>query len=324
MLSYLRARWRVFVLVAVFAGIALLFAWLYGGTVQPLLYPLLLCCAVGLAAAVADVARYRRHRRELADFLLDPMHRALPAATTEEEQALLDAVSTLRGDLADAANEAQTRYAGLMDYYTLWAHQIKTPIASMRLALDQQDSELARSLRSRLTAVDRYVDMAMTYLRLDSSANDYVLAPAPVDEMIRSVLRDFAGDFIAAKLKLDYQPIGRSVVTDRKWLAFVLGQLLSNAIKYTPSGSVRIRMEGDDLLIEDTGIGIAPEDVPRVFEKGYTGYNGRSHQKASGIGLFLCMQVCQKLGHRLSLTSTPGQGTTVRIAMGQYALDSMD
>ena len=127
----------------------------------------------------------------------------------------------------------------------------------------------------------------MTFLRLDSESTDYVLKEYALDPIICQAVRKYAPAFIMRKLTLDYKPVDVSVVTDEKWLLFVIEQLLSNALKYTLSGSVSIYLETPrTLCIADTGIGIAPEDLPRIFERGYTGINGRDDKKASGIGLY--------------------------------------
>ena len=153
-------------------------------------------------------------------------------------------------------------------------------------------------------------------MRLDSSSKDYVFKEQELDPIIKEVIRKFAGQFIRKKLRLYYSPLNVKVLTDEKWLAFVLEQVLSNAIKYTPSGSITIELEEPcTLCFRDTGIGIAPEDLPRVFEKSYTGYNGRSDKKASGIGLYLCRQICNNLGHTISVNSSVDSGTVVKIRL---------
>ena len=120
------------------------------------------------------------------------------------------------------------------------------------------------------------------------------------------------------KISLDFQETGRTVLTDEKWLSFVVEQLLSNAVKYTPEGGlVRVYGDGETLVIADSGIGIRPEDLPRVFEKGFTGFNGREDKKSTGIGLYLCRQVLDRLNHRISITSRLGQGTLVRLDLSR-------
>ena len=139
--------------------------------------------------------------------------------------------------------------------------------------------------------VEQYVEMVLVFLRLDSSTTDYVIRSHSLDDIVRPAVRKFAGEFIRRRLRLDYQSLDRTVVTDAKWLGFVVEQVLSNALKYTASGSVTIAMDGDDLCIRDTGMGIAPEDLPRIFDRGFTGLNGRRDTRASGIGLYLCRRI---------------------------------
>ena len=134
-----------------------------------------------------------------------------------------------------------------------------------------------------------------------------------LDDMIRQALRKYAPMFIRKNLTLSYEPVDIKVVTDEKWMVFVLEQLLSNAIKYTTSGGIRIYMQGGCLVVEDTGIGILPEDLPRVFDKGYTGYNGRSDKKASGIGLYLVKKILSRLGHKIFAESESGEGTRMKV-----------
>ena len=164
--------------------------------------------------------------------------------------------------------------------------------------------------------------MALAYLRLDSESSDYVIREFELDPLIRRSVKKFAGDFITKRLSLELTPTETRVISDEKWLAFVIEQILSNSLKYTREGSVRIYMaEPRTLCIRDTGIGIAPEDLPRVFEKGYTGRNGRDDMRASGLGLYLCRRVCSNLGHGISAVSAPDEGTEIRIDLSSYDLE---
>ena len=187
----------------------------------------------------------------------------------------------------------------------------------MELTLRQEDSPQARRLLGELSRIEQYVEMALTYLRLESAESDYVFRDCALDPIIRQSVKRFSAEFIGRKIRLDYAPVDYTLVTDEKWLGFVLEQLLSNALKYTRAGSVRIFLEHETLCIADTGIGIAPEDLPRIFEKGYTGYNGRGDQKASGLGLYLCRTICRKLGHSITAESAPDEGTAIRIGLSQ-------
>lgn len=198
----------------------------------------------------------------------------------------------------------------MVEYYTVWAHQIKTPIASMRLQLQSEDSDLSRRLAGDLNRIEAYVEMVLTFLRLDSTSTDYVIREIDLDSVIKPAIRKFAGDFISKKLSMDFKPTESKVLSDEKWLSFVIEQVLSNAVKYTKKGGIRIYMDTPGILcIEDTGIGISAEDLPRIFENGYTGFNGREDKRASGIGLYLCKRICDNLGHKIYAESEVGTGT---------------
>jgi len=320
---YLRKRRKGIALFALFVLIYTAVFLLYQLPARAAAYPVGLCLAVGLAALLWDYWRFsRRH------LVLSRIKTATDAIITPlpEPEGLLEAdyrqvVALLAQEQQDRVNEMNRRYQDMVDYYTIWAHQIKTPIASMRLHLQTEDTPLSRQLSSDLTRVEQYVEMVLMFLRLDSDSTDYVIRQYDLDTILRQCLRKFAGEFIARKLKLTYIPTEAKVITDEKWLAFVIEQVLSNALKYTASGGIHIYMEeGKQLCIRDSGIGIAPEDLPRIFEKGYTGCNGRSDRKASGIGLYLCRRICHNLGHTITAVSTLGRGTTVRIGLMQKTL----
>ena len=205
-------------------------------------------------------------------------------------------------------------YDDMIDYYTTWVHQIKTPIASMRLHLKQEDTSLSRKLCSDLLRIEQYVEMVLTYLRMESDTTDYVFREIKLDKILKDNIRRLRGDFIMKNISLNFEETEVSVFTDEKWLSFVIGQLLSNSLKYTKNGAVAITVESPKTLcITDTGIGIAREDIPRVFEKGFTGYHGREYSGASGLGLYLCKQICEKLGVPISIESEIDNGTTVRL-----------
>lgn len=248
----------------------------------------------------------------------------LPPALTIVEEDYRELTRVLQSERVSAITAVNTKYDKLAEYYTLWAHQIKTPIASMRLKLSGDDSEIARAINSDLLRIEQYVDMVMTYVRLDSDSTDYQFREENLDEIIRPNLRKFSSDFIHKKLSLEYEPVQAKVLTDAKWLGFVIEQLLSNAVKYTQKGMISVKVnvpensEGTSkttVTISDTGIGISPENLPRIFELGFTGYNGRTNNRASGIGMYLCKRICDNLGIVIHVTSTVGEGTTVTLEM---------
>ena len=321
--TYIKMRRRALLLLLICSAVfAVTFA-LYRLPVLAALYPAGLCGLILLVFSIADYLRLRRKHRTLLALrsLPDTLTDSLPPADSTIEADYHQLLTLLDEEHRHLSGDQHRRYQDMMDYYTVWAHQIKTPIAAMRLHLQQEDSPLSRTLMSELMRVEQYADMVLAYLRLDADNTDYVIREYDVDSIVRQAVKRFAGEFIARKLALDYQPLNTTVITDEKWLLFVVEQVLSNALKYTHSGGVTICMEGPKTLcIRDTGMGIAPEDLPRIFEQGYTGHLGRDDKKASGIGLYLCRRICRSLGHGITAESAPGEGTTIRIDLNQRKL----
>ena len=294
---------------------------LYGLPLGAVLYPAALCAAAGGIILLLSLRKSRAVCQELSLMQHHPadLPDELPAAQSPQEQAYQALLLALHADRQKLKSNMNARYHDMTEYYTVWAHQIKTPIAAIRLALQNEDTPLSRRLTGEVGRVEQYVQMALTYLRLGSDSSDYVIRSCALDDIVRPAVRRFAGEFIQRNIQLNYQMLNYTVITDEKWLGFVVEQVLSNALKYTPQGSVSIYMEPEGVLcIRDTGIGIAPEDLPRVFEKGYTGYNGRSHRKASGLGLYLCREILTRLGHSVSAESQVDHGTTIRIDLRQH------
>lgn len=291
---------------------------LYGLPLGAVFYPALVFLALGGALVLLDIAAQKRRHRLLARIASLPaaLMGDFPKPASLAEADYLRIVQALRQEQAETLDRTNLRYQDMVDYYTTWVHQIKTPIASMRLSLQQEDTPKARQLLQELSRAEQYVGMVMVYLRLTDGGSDFVLRTCDLDAIVRQAVRRFAGEFITRKLKLCYEPLNAACVTDEKWLLFVVEQVLSNALKYTREGSITITMEHPKtLVIRDTGIGIAPEDLPRVFEKGFTGYNGRTDKKASGIGLYLCRRILRALNHDIEINSAPGAGTVVRIRL---------
>lgn len=300
------------VITAVFAGV---FA-LYGLPVQAVAYAALICLFFGGLWFMWDYRKFiNRHRtlQRLCDEIELGMWR-LPQPEDPLEadyQALVCAQDDARRAMA---SQMQQRYADMNEYYTVWAHQIKTPIAAMCLLLQSGEGEANRALSDELQRIEQYVEMVLGYLRLESGSSDYVIRNYDLDGIVRQAVRKFASQFIHKKLRLEYEPVQVTVLTDEKWLLFVIEQVLSNALKYTRTGGITITLEEPvTLCIRDTGIGIAPEDLPRVFEQGFTGYHGRDDKRATGIGLYLCRRILTRLGHTITIESDLGAGTTVRI-----------
>lgn len=208
-------------------------------------------------------------------------------------------------------------YHAKQEFFGMWAHQIKTPIAALQLLLQSGELIDASECRQELFKIDNYVAMALNYLRFDSMSNDLEFAQYSLDELIRQILKKYASVFIHRHIGVERKNLDKRVLSDEKWLGVALEQVISNALKYTEEGSISIEAysiaNAVELRITDTGIGIRQEDLPRIFEKGFTGYNGRIDKKASGLGLYLCKGILDKLGHEISITSEEGIGTTVTV-----------
>lgn len=294
---------------------------LYGIDMQVIWYPLLLCVGVTAVFFLRGIVRDREKHRELKMLreAQDVDREMLPqpeSGTEEDYQELVCAVQERLRNEKEAQEEARK---DMEDYYAMWVHQIKAPIAVMNVLLQQADTAENRELRAELFRVEQYADMALSYVRLGDGASDLVIQEYALDEIIRKAVRKYAGQFIRKKIRLIYEGTDIRVLTDEKWLTFIIEQLLSNAIKYTSRGSVTITVDDrKKMTVTDTGIGIAPEDLPRIFEKGYTGYNGRRDKKSTGIGLYLCRMAAERLGHKLTAASEPGEGSSFTIDLESY------
>lgn len=322
--EYIQQKRSVLILQAVFAAIFIVTFALYRLPLAAVLYPVGICVALGLLFMIYDYRRIKKHHDSLQEIrtFMDISVDRLPEPETIADRDYSRIIELLRDELSSTVTDMNLRYDNMIEYYTVWAHQIKTPIAAMKLHLQNEDSLLSRTVSSELLRIEQYVEMVLVFLRLDSKSTDYVIKEYELDDIVRQAVKKFAGEFIARKLTLDYDEVGVLVITDEKWLLFVIEQVLSNALKYTRSGGISIYLENENVLcIKDTGIGVAYEDLPRIFEKGYTGYNGRGDKKASGIGLYLCKRICGNLGHNISAVSVPGEGTTIKIDVGRNKLE---
>lgn len=319
-LRYLKGYRRQFIAAGVIYAVFAVSFVLYHLPFEAVLYPIILSAVFCAVVCVFDFHRVKRKHVELCRIrtIAEAITENFPSDAAVCEEEYQNIIRALCLEHNDYRCETSRKYAEMIEYYTVWAHQIKTPIASMRLRLQNEDSAMSRKLTSDLRRIEQYVEMVLTFLRLDSDSTDYVFRECDLDKLVKTAVKKFSSDFIDRKLSLVYEPFKATVVTDEKWLSFVIEQVLSNALKYTPSGSIKISLVGEKTLrIEDTGIGIATKDLPRIFEYGYTGYNGRTDRKASGIGLYLCRRICTNLGHTITASSTVDVGTVIDIDLAQ-------
>ena len=303
------------------------FAWvfaLYGIGLEAVWYPLLISALFGAIMLAAGFAHSRRRRRGMeqvlsSEALFPDVTDILPRAGSLAEEDYQALIGKMENAYRAKKGEWDAARRDMADYYATWVHQIKAPIAVMKVMLQQEDTPENRELSAELFRVEQYVEMALCYVRLGEGASDLVIQEYDLDPVIRKAVRKYAGQFIRRKIRLIYEGTDVRVLTDEKWLSFIIEQLLSNAVKYTAEGSVTISVDkGKKLSVTDTGIGISPEDMPRIFEKGYTGYNGRLDKKSTGLGLYLCRKAADRLGHVLTAESEPGKGSRFTIDLESY------
>ncbi len=324
-LNYLKKR-RAQIIAFIVFFLVFLFAFaLYDLPTGAVVYPALVCLCLGILAGAVDFKKAKRKHEMLCEIakLSAELIETLPNRVTQDDTDYQEIILHLKEEARLAEDRQNAKFADMVDYYTVWAHQIKTPIASMRLTLQNEDSPLARRISDDLFRIEQYVEMVLCYLRLDSDATDYVIQKYDLDKILTQAFRRFSGQFISKKLSLDYEPPEFTALTDEKWLLFVIEQVLSNSVKYTPPGGViSVSVQQGILCIKDNGIGIAPEDLPRIFERGYTGFNGRTDKKASGLGLYLCRRICRNLNHRIWAESGREGGTAVYIDLNSRKIET--
>ena len=342
--NFIKQNYIWILMIVTMSCIHLLYMYLIGARKQDVVYAAVLDAMIIIITVLAGFLGYSSKVKALSNALERPVEEQaqLPEATDDVEMLyhrLLENQSIAR---SESESSAAIRQSQMRDYYSMWVHQIKTPISAMKLLLEAEREELGQlmcddeqsqcllsdnmdSFEDELFRIEEYVSMALQYQRVSSTENDFVLEKVSVDGVIRDTIKKYAKIMIRRHIGMNYSGTVQEVYTDGKWLAFILEQLLSNAIKYTPKGFVKIETAKKAnrffITIKDTGIGIKAEDLPRVFEKGYTGYNGHADKKATGIGLYLCRQMADKLGHTIRMESEIGKGTKVWIG---FDLDYSD
>jgi signal transduction histidine kinase len=324
--SYLKLRLRGVILLGLFGAIFAIIYYLYNIQVEPVIYAVILCAMIGVIFLLVDFIKLHKKHRQLqalksnTTFQLDK----LPEPNEIIEKDYYDLLTAIYKENVQIAYNADVSRSHLVDYYTLWAHQIKTPIAAMHLILQSEESEQNLELSMEVFKIEQYVEFVLQYLRVESMSSDLVLRKYSLDDIVKQAVRKYARMFIRKKIRLDFEELNCEVLTDEKWLVFVIEQHLSNALKYTKEGTVSIYMDNcseKTLVIEDTGIGIREEDINRLFERGFTGYNGRWDKKSTGLGLYLNKQILNKLSHSIVIESQVDKGTKVRINLATIEVD---
>ena len=314
--GYIKQNIKVIFLFIVFALVFGIVFSLYDLEIEAIYYSVMLCSFIGLIYICINFINYYKKHIQLYKLQneISISLENLPSPKTLMEEDYTNLILNLSKEYKTYISKSDIAKSDMIDYYTMWVHQIKTPISAMKLLIQTSESEISSDLSSELFKIEQYVEMVLSYIRLGSNENDFVIKEYDLDNIVRQAIRKYAPLFIRKKINLDFQPTTYKVLTDEKWLVFVIEQLLSNAIKYTNKGKISIYpLEDKKLVIEDTGIGISQEDIPRIFDKGFTGFNGRTDKKATGLGLYLCKNILDKLSHKISIESEVGVKTKVII-----------
>ena len=295
---------------------------LYNSEKEAVFYSFAVCLAmftvIGAARFLHYVKKHRQRKKVLENIVV--LGTELPQAETSLEEDYREMLLALRQMLNGEITKKDSILQENLEYYTTWVHQIKIPISVMQMILQDEDTEEHRELSSQLFKIEQYVEMVLNYIRLGGSS-DFVFKEYDLDTIIKQAVHKFAPQFIRKHIRLKFEDVNIKVVTDEKWFSFMLEQFLSNAVKYTEKGQVSIYVTENNLLkIADTGIGIAKEDLPRIFDKGFTGYNGRENKKSTGLGLYLCRLTAEKLSHKIYAESEIGKGSVFSVDLNRYEL----
>ncbi|WP_303950500.1 sensor histidine kinase [Streptococcus vestibularis] len=304
---YIRSRLPFYLLV-IFNGIILvLFAFLFEEAADVLHYSLTILTFVTIIMVAWDL--FRSYQSYKLAYLYEEITPLSPL-----EFYLAQTLENARENQKNQTEEGCKRYTDLMDYYTLWVHQIKTPIAASQLLVqDVTDRNIRSLLEQEIFKIDAYTHLVLQYLRLENFHDDLQLKQVALEHLVKEVVRKYSLFFIQKGLTINLYDLDVKVISDEKWLLVIIEQVLSNSLKYTKSGGIEVYFKDNTLYLKDSGIGIKDSDILRVFERGFSGYNGRLTQQSSGLGLYLSKKIADQLGHDISISSQVGQGTTVSI-----------
>lgn len=274
------------------------------------------------------ICEYLQHRRYYKNlkFIIDEeksyIIHSLPEPKTYEQRLyieLLKKIHEVQNEKIDRLCEGKREN---QEFITSWVHEIKTPIAVSRLIIENSATkamdEVLNSIEEEIDKIDDFVEQSLYYSRIDSFSKDYLINEMELGKVVRNSIKKHAKTFIDKKIKVEIDTKNLTVTSDAKWLNFIIDQIINNSLKYTGNGGkITVNAEKDEkekrLIIEDNGIGIKSEDIGRVFNKGFTGVNGRRQYKSTGMGLYLAKSLANKLGHDITIESFYGEYTRVTI-----------
>jgi signal transduction histidine kinase len=290
-------------------------------TLNNVLYTNISCSLFASLYIIIGYYYRRKFYRELKEAIesgQEEIRAILPEAQNFEQKLFLKLLKKVHQDQNNQLEKLYDEKRDQQEFIMSWIHEVKLPIAASRLLLENSEDKtvdmLVDKFEDELDKIDDYVEQALYYSRIDSFSKDYFITEIKVNKIIKNSVKKYAKLFINKGIRFDMREEGQYVQSDSKWLGFVIDQIISNSLKYTnEGGEISIHFEEDTkekrLLIQDNGIGIKPEDIHRVFEKGFTGSTGRSHAKSTGMGLYLVKQLANKLGHNITIESEEAKYT---------------
>ncbi|MBU3216772.1 sensor histidine kinase [Clostridium estertheticum] len=277
-----------------------------------------------LTYMLIDYLRYKKYFNNLKSIInnLDQKY-LLPEVVKEAEFVVGAEINNILKELGRDMNEHVKYYRNIKEeykeYIEMWVHEIKTPIASSKLLMENNITETTRIINNQMNRIENFVEQVLYYSRSDEVSNDYIIKKIVLSSIIQKVINKNATDFISKKINLKLDNIDEFIYSDEKWIEFILNQIVGNSIKYCKGKENKINIYTKKLdnsvvlIVEDNGVGIIDRDLKRVFEKGFTGENGRRFGKSTGMGLYLCKKLCSKLGILLNIQSKINKGTKVEL-----------
>ena len=273
---------------------------------------------------IIEYIKYKKYFDNIENVLksLDKKY-LLPEVIEEPNSIIGEEVNDILKELSRDMHEHVKYYRNMQEeyreYIEMWVHEIKTPIASSKLLIENNYNDLTRKIDIQIDRIENFVEQVLYYSRSDEVGKDYIIKKVELLPLVKNVIRKNQRDFISKRIRLQLGELNEVVYSDSKWIEFILNQILINSIKYSKGKDDKIQIESKEisntvvLTIEDEGVGIIERDLDRVFEKGFTGENGRKFGKSTGIGLYLCKKLCNKLGLGLEIQSKVNVGTKISI-----------
>lgn len=321
-LNYLKDYKLLIALWIIFGLLNVVIAFLYQNPLEQSFLWISICGFISVVVGCFHFYKYFQTHNELKKSLKEiPFEiNQLPAVRNSLESEYQLLIRQLNDERLQLENKSSRTEQEMLDYFTMWVHQIKVPISALYLIIQDEEADLSDEMGEQVFKIEQYVNVILQYMRLENTETDYQFDKVQMDSVIREILKKYAPVFIRKNLPVQFDNTNHLVLTDEKWISFVLEQVLSNALKYTDKGKISIIFEDNILIIEDTGIGIRSEDIPRIAERNFTGFTGRSHKSASGIGLYLSKKILKELGHKLEIESSVGEGTRVKILFDPHTV----